>query len=336
MKRYVFYLLAFLITLSLPLLNLADTNTWTRKADMPTARSCLSTSTVNGKIYAIGGIGGRVDEAKIVFSTVEEYDPVTGTWTKKADMPTARWALSTSVVNEKIYVIGGCGDKDATVILSTVEEYDPVSDTWTKKASMPTSRFRFSTSVVNGKIYAIGGLDNDFLAVVEEYDAVTDTWTKKANMLVAKFNISTSAVNGKIYVIGGTKKGPNWQFIDVPIVEEYNPLSDTWTKKANILNTRAAFSTSAVNGKVYAIGDAIPVEEYNPVTNKWTKKADIPTARHSLSTSVVDGRIYAIGGMGKDNTYLSTVEEYDTGFTGKGVEPAGKITTSWGKIKVGY
>jgi hypothetical protein len=29
------------------------------------------------------------------------------TWTKKADMPTARWSLSTSVVNGKIYAIGG-------------------------------------------------------------------------------------------------------------------------------------------------------------------------------------------------------------------------------------
>ena len=29
--------------------------TWTQKADMPTARHTLSTSVVNGKIYAIGG-----------------------------------------------------------------------------------------------------------------------------------------------------------------------------------------------------------------------------------------------------------------------------------------
>ena len=56
----------------------------------------------NGKIYAIGGgLQG------VGFSTVEEYDPATDTWTKKADMPTGRFALSTSVVNGKIYAIGG-------------------------------------------------------------------------------------------------------------------------------------------------------------------------------------------------------------------------------------
>ena len=33
----------------------AEGDTWTRKADMPTARMLLSTSVVDGKIYAIGG-----------------------------------------------------------------------------------------------------------------------------------------------------------------------------------------------------------------------------------------------------------------------------------------
>ena len=39
--------------------------------------------------------------------TIEEYDPMTDTWTKKADMPTARFAPATSAVNGFIYVIGG-------------------------------------------------------------------------------------------------------------------------------------------------------------------------------------------------------------------------------------
>jgi hypothetical protein len=58
---------------------------------------------VNGKIYAIGGCTGMAN----VFPTVEEYDPATDTWTKKADMPTARELLSTTAVDGKIYAIGG-------------------------------------------------------------------------------------------------------------------------------------------------------------------------------------------------------------------------------------
>jgi N-acetylneuraminic acid mutarotase len=45
------------------------TDTWTKKADMPTGRCSLSAIAVNGYIYAIGGRDGGQ-----FFSTVEAYD----------------------------------------------------------------------------------------------------------------------------------------------------------------------------------------------------------------------------------------------------------------------
>jgi len=101
---------------------MAQVNPWTDKAEMPTARTGLSASAVNGKIYAIGGAFTQT-----VYKAVEEYDPVTDTWATKADMPTARAFLSASTVNGKIYVIGG--GKSPQAISSEVEEYDPGSDT---------------------------------------------------------------------------------------------------------------------------------------------------------------------------------------------------------------
>ena len=90
----------------------AQEDTWTKKADMPTPRYSFSTSVVNGKIYAIGGVTTDPDSIfanppEIAVATVEEYNPATDTWTKKVDMPTPRYILSTSVVNGKIYAIGG-------------------------------------------------------------------------------------------------------------------------------------------------------------------------------------------------------------------------------------
>jgi hypothetical protein len=109
---------------------------------------------------------------------VEEYDPVTDTWTKKADMPTGRFALptSSSAVDGKIYVIGGC--TSMTTAVSTNEEYDPAADTWTTKADMPAARCLLSTSAVNGKIYVIGGSTTawpwEHYSTVEEYDPASD------------------------------------------------------------------------------------------------------------------------------------------------------------------
>ena len=91
-------------------------------------------------------------------------------WTRKADMPVARATHSSSVVNGKIYVIGGSGD----VGVSAVAEYDPATDTWRQRADMLTAVNWITTSVANGKIYAIGGYGNKALSVVEEYDPSLD------------------------------------------------------------------------------------------------------------------------------------------------------------------
>ena len=147
------------------------TDTWTQKADMPTPRSNISSagSVVDGKIYVIGGTTRNL----IPVSTVEVYDPAIDTWIKKADMPTPRLGLSTTVVNGKIYAIGGGAPLNP---LPTVEVYDPATDTWTKKPDMPTARGELSACAVGGKIYAMGGCPLGELfrpldrGVVEEYD----------------------------------------------------------------------------------------------------------------------------------------------------------------------
>ena len=200
-----------------------ETDTWTQKADMPTARSIYTTTAMNGIIYAIGG--GLNNETTTV-STVEAYDPVTDSWTKKADMLTAKSSFGIGVVNEVIYAIGGFSGTDAPRVFSTVEVYDPATDTWTTKADMPTARTGFATSVVNGRIYAVGGTSDEGpayegISLMEVYDPVTDTWTKATPMPTSRMMASASAVDGIIYVIGGNRIFPGVGSI-MPTVEAYD------------------------------------------------------------------------------------------------------------------
>jgi len=309
---------------------------WTTKSPMQRARLVLTSGVVDGKIYAIGGSPNYPATA-----WVEEYDPATDTWTWKTDMPTARSTAASSVVNGKIYVIGGVSDFKG-VPLSTVEQYDPATDTWTTKANMPTARGHLSSSVVDGKIYAIGGTliwGGTPISTVEQYDPATDTWTSKADMPTARVNFSASAVNGRIYLIGGAPGGGQWSQ-GLSTVEEYDPATDTWTPKADMPTARTYLSTSAVNGRVYAIGGTFgdnsvfsTVEEYDPATDTWTPKADMPIGRFRLATSVVNGKIYAIGGS--TNTVspsaVAFVEEYDpypinVDFNGDGIVDSADVS----------
>ena len=241
------------------------TDTWTTKSEMPTARQGLSTSVVNGKIYAIGG-GAATSvsyESVNVFSTVEEYDPSTDTWTTKSEMPTARVCHHASVVDGRIYVIGGsdASTPDDRSHVRTVEVYDPATDTWTQEGEMQGSRAAGFSNVVDGKIYVIGGYGG--AQKVDEYDPATDTWTEKSVMPSARRSLSTSAVDGQIHAFGGYAPGVSGH-PGVTNVEVYDPATDTWTKAPDMPTGRFGLRTSVVDGKIYVIGGM----------DKWVGSAD--------------------------------------------------------------
>ena len=322
MKKTI--LIVLVLVLGLISVSLASEDTWTRKADMPRATSLHSANVVDGKIYVMGGTDTIYRVNSDYFSTVWMYDPSTDTWTQKADMLRGRGRFDSSVVDGKIYAIGGSprGNSD----LATVEMYDPSTDTWTRKADLPRARCFLSASVVQGKIYVIGGKtypSENMVSTVEEYNPATDTWTRKADMPVARGEHSASVIDGKIYVIGGVTGtfGPV-----VSTVEVYDPATDTWTRKADMPTARFFISTSVVNGMIYTIGGGNAwgpslsmVEVYDPITDTWTSKGDIPTARATHSASVVDSKIYVIGGTLGIEPWVptSTVEEYDTGLSSR-------------------
>jgi N-acetylneuraminic acid mutarotase len=271
---------------------------------------------VDGKIYVIGGIGGK--------TKVEEYDPATDTWRQKADLPAGGYLLSTSVVNGKIYAIGGSTSILDGTPLATVEEYDPATDTWTTRADAPLSLWGSSASVVNGKIYVIGNmLGRGAMSTVQEYDPATDTWTAKADMPTARWLLSTSVVNGKIYALGGfPKRGGT----TISAVEEYDPATDTWATKANLPSRRTA-RTVVVNGRIYVFGGLLydttwtegqggyaSVYEYDPATDTWAVLDDMPFERLGHAAAVVNGKFYIIGGSATaypQQPFLQEVWEYD-------------------------
>jgi N-acetylneuraminic acid mutarotase len=82
-----------------------------------------------------------------------------GTWTTKADMPTARRNVAACVVDGEMYIFGGCkGPPRVGAFMSpVVDVYDPATDTWTTAADLPPPRWDLTAAVVDGKIYTIGG-----------------------------------------------------------------------------------------------------------------------------------------------------------------------------------
>jgi hypothetical protein len=66
-----------------------STDTWTDKANMPTARERMASAVVNGRIYVFGGT-----RSGSPLVTREAYDPASDTWTTKKAMPTSRLGIT--------------------------------------------------------------------------------------------------------------------------------------------------------------------------------------------------------------------------------------------------
>jgi len=176
---------------------------WSSVSNLPSARADLAATSVNGKIYAIGGYDGSSRQ-----STVYVFDlaqPTQG-WLCLSNLPAPRWVLASTSLNGKIYVIGGASTNYTAQ--STVYVYDPAQPTqgWLSVSNLPAVSENLAAVSVNGKIYAIGG-DDGFHAqsTVYVYDPTQPTqgWLSVSNLPAARWNLAAATVNGKIYAIGG-------------------------------------------------------------------------------------------------------------------------------------
>ena len=117
-------------------------------------------------------------------------------------MPTAREHLATSVVDGKLYAIGGFAKGIGN--LDVNEVYDSQNDSWDTLTSMPTARNGIASSELNGVIFDFGGEDTvKTFNENEGYIPQEDMWYTLQPLPVPRQGLFSSAVGDTIYVMGG-------------------------------------------------------------------------------------------------------------------------------------
>lgn len=253
-------------------------------------------------------------------------------WELRTQLLTERITFATSVVGNKVYLIGGSVlNLGGRRVISTVEEYDTQTNTWQRVADMPTPRHDAKAAVVNGTIFVFGGWNGPqdhalrkYPVNVEAYNPRTDTWIEKKDMPVSRVEFDIGVVDGKIYIIGGAMRigGERIARVDV-----YNSATDTWVKGREMPTPREALGVAVVGNRIYAIGGRgwprvrfgphlTVIEEYNPTSRQWRKKSDMLDTRDAFAPVVVRDSIYLIGGVilkgaGFAHEYLASVNVYN-------------------------
>jgi hypothetical protein len=120
------------------------------------------------------------------------------------------------------------------------------------------------------------------------------------NTARSRTGLAYLAATGNFYMAGGEATGGNR---NNPI-EEYDPVANTWTNRANLLTGVSNSGAAGVGSYVYIPGgytggSGIPdMQRYDPVANTVITMTAMPAANFAHAVTALDNKIYVLGGSG--------------------------------------
>ncbi len=133
-----------------------STGTWTATGSLVTPRE-LHTATLlpDGRVLVAGG-NDDANGQGILLSSVEIYNPATGTWSAGPSLGTARAGHSATLMPDgRVLVYAGAGN--GNTYLTNAELYDPSIGKWTAAGSNSARSRHTATLLPNGRVLAVGG-----------------------------------------------------------------------------------------------------------------------------------------------------------------------------------
>lgn len=243
-------------------------------------------------------------------------------WVTAAPVPQGAEEVYGIATGGKMYVFGGLAP--GWKAMGMTLEYDPPGDRWTRRKDMPAYHHHVALAQIDGRIYMFGGfrapekgqatwipVDNSWV-----YEPANDEWRALQAMPTPRGSANAVVVNGRIHVIGGAALPKNLgdgyvhpnRNVSVGTHEVFDPATNTWTRRADMINARNHAAAGVIDNKIYVVGGRagsvfIPnafnldlVEEYDPANDRWSLLSPMPTPRSASAWGVYNGRLYVAGG----------------------------------------
>lgn len=297
----------------------------------PIGRHEAAMINVDGKFYLMGGRET---------SMVQEYDPITRTWTNISNGPADINHFQPVEVDGLVYVLGSFNDAFPNdfpdeIPVAEIYIFDPATGNWsTSPHQVPEGRRRGSAGAVvyNGKIYLVGGNElghnPQFVAWFDEYDPATGNWTILPDAPTARDHFNAVVIGDQLIIAGGrqTKLGGNPETFEDVIaeVDVYNFTTGQWNtlpETSNIPTPRAGAMNVTFGNEVIVVGGETTqgsahdeVEALDITTGQWRTLDNLINGRHSGGTVINSNCIYTVTGSesraATSGTILDTMERY--------------------------
>lgn len=234
-------------------------------------------------LFLKGYVSERQHTSKVV-----NYDFKTKTAQQQERMVKSLHSSAAAVLGTEIFL---CGGYDGSYYLNLVQRFSPKNNTWTEVGPLNQKRSGAGVISINDNIYVIGGYDGyNYLNSCEKDDRKSNKWSNIKVFNTPRQFPAIASMDGKIYVCGGKVSNGS----STNSVEIYDPVTDTWSFAASMIDKRSELALVSYNRKLYAIGGydestrtyLSSAEVYHPERNCWNFVTSLPTAASAMSYGV--------------------------------------------------
>ncbi len=276
----------------------AQQGAWSRADELPRPRVGLAGASLDGKVYAIGGMSLLAP-----VQDVEVFDPNSGSWREQTPLPEGRTRFGAAVLGGRIYVAGGTSAKQAALddVLVLTGEGGPM-ERWDSAANLPGPRAGHAVVSAGGKLYALGGSAPG----LDVYEPSSDTWSRQdAPEEIARFAAAAVGTPDAVYFIGGERNGETTARVDI-----YDVNSQSWRRGPDLPSPRRGMAAIA-NGDVIHVfgggevaGGDVSDSHYVLKDGAWSTLAPLPSPRADFAIGLSNGDVVVFGG-GVGSGYLA-------------------------------
>ncbi|TAL56741.1 MAG: T9SS type B sorting domain-containing protein [Bacteroidetes bacterium] len=330
--------------------------TWTQKTSLPFAPALPCPGRLSAVAFTIGAKGylgtgyalgpnfSCTNSPNLVTDNFWEYDPVTDSWTQKANFGGGpRWYAVGFSIGTKGYVGTGIDEAGGGTLPSDfyndLWEYNPITNTWTALANCPgVARATACAFSVGGFGYIGTGVDGNYsyLQDMWKYDPATNAWspvTAFPGGFRSDIDRAPFVIGNKAYL--GTGYDGNVEYNDF---WEYDYITNAWMQKANFPGIARIGATgfSICNKGFLGLGGYSPPPSttfndmwmYDPVTNSWIPVTAFPGGtRVDAPSFVINDKAY----IGTGYSLISIISKYwddlwEFSMTGAGITAASNTT----------
>ncbi|XP_071392261.1 kelch-like protein 9 [Centroberyx affinis] len=266
-------------------------------------------------------LGGVMRQQLVVSRELRLYDEESGHWRALRPMEVPRYQHGVALLGGFLFIVGGQStyDTKGKTAIDSVYRYDPCFDKWLQIASLNEKRTFFHLSALKGKLYAVGGRNaSGEIDTVECYNLRKNEWTFVTHMVEPHYGHAGTVHGDLMYVSGGitrdTFQKEHWC---------YDPVSDTWSRRADMTELRGLHCMCTVGDRLYVMGgnhfrgssdydDVLGCEYYSPKADQWTVVAPMPRGQSDVGVTVFNGQIYVVGGYSwNSRCMVDIVQRYD-------------------------